>query len=100
VILSHALWTQVFGASPDIVGHRIMLEGVSREVVGVMPPDFQFPSAKTEIWVPINLDPRNVGAYWGGPFIPVIARLNPGATQEQANSELHILLRRILAMFP
>ena len=39
-----------------IVGRSIQLDGVSREVVAVMPPSFQFPSARTQIWVPLGLD--------------------------------------------
>jgi MacB-like periplasmic core domain len=47
VILSHALWEQRFGGDPSILGHSIELEGVSREVIGVMPAEFTFPSVKT-----------------------------------------------------
>ncbi len=46
VILSHSLWQQRFGSDPSLVGHSIELEGVSREVVGVMPAEFSFPSTK------------------------------------------------------
>src|SRR5262245_8926748 len=46
VVLSHALWQRRFASDPTIIGRPIQLEGESRQVVGVMPPDFRFPSSK------------------------------------------------------
>src|ERR1700736_3451839 len=66
VVLSHGLWEQRFGRDPTIIGRSVQLEGVSRQVVGVMPADFRFPSAKTQIWIPLHNDPRNVVDYWAG----------------------------------
>src|ERR1700716_4273116 len=50
VVLSYGLWQRQFGGDPKIVGQKITLNGVSREVVGVMPPDFYFPSNEAEFW--------------------------------------------------
>src|SRR5205085_9364816 len=50
VILSHALWQSRFHGDPKVVGRTLMLD-VGREVVGIMPRDFQFP-AHTDAWVP------------------------------------------------
>ena len=58
-ILSDALWRTRFGADAGIVGRFIELDGVTREVIAVMPPSFRFPSARTEVWVPLGLDPRD-----------------------------------------
>jgi len=44
VIISHALWQQHFGADPDIVGKLITLQGKAREIIGVMPAGFAYPS--------------------------------------------------------
>src|SRR5207245_4088198 len=54
VVLSHAVWQQRFGNDKTIIGRSVQLEGVSRQVVGVMPPDFHFPSPKTQIWIPLH----------------------------------------------
>jgi hypothetical protein len=54
VVLSHDLWQQSFDGDTGIVGRSIDLEGVPRQVVGVMPADFHFPSAKTQLWVPLH----------------------------------------------
>jgi len=100
VILSHSLWQRRFGGDPKILGNSILMEGVNRQVIGVMPSDFRFPSPKTELWVPLHLDPRKTGDYWGSSYMPLIARLRPGATIEQARTELTALGPKILAAFP
>ena len=100
VILSHALWEQRFGADPSILGHSIELEGVSREVVGVMPAEFSFPSAKTQVWLPLRNDPRDTVGYWAGDFMPIIGRLRPGAAIPQARAEIRLFQSRVLKLFP
>ncbi len=99
VILSHALWELRFGSDTNIIGRSILLEGASRQVVGVMPTDFRFPSPKTELWVPLNLDPRKSGDYWGSSYMPITGRLRPGVTPEQAQADLKELRPKILAAF-
>ncbi len=46
VILSYALWQQEFGSDPNVVGQTLALDGSNRQIVGVMPRDFQFPRQK------------------------------------------------------
>lgn len=100
VILSHALWQQRFASDPSIVGRSIELEGVSRQVVGVMPADFRFPSSKTQVWIPLNNDPRDTIAYWAGDFMPIIGRLRPGTTIPQARAEVRLFQTRVFSLFP
>jgi putative ABC transport system permease protein len=100
VILSHALWEQKFGSDPSAIGRSVTLEGVSRQIVGVMPADFQIASSRPQFWVPLHLDPRSVGFYWGGGFMPVVGRLHAGVTLEQARAELEAYIPRMRAMFP
>jgi putative ABC transport system permease protein len=100
VILSHALWQQRFGSDATMIGRSIELEGVSRQVIGVMPVDFRFPSTKTQIWIPLHNDPRSVFHYWAGDFMPVIGRLRPDATLQQARAEIRMFQSRASALFP
>jgi len=100
VILSHALWQQRFGSDDTIIGRSIELEGVSRQVIGVMPADFRFPSTKTQIWIPLHNDPRSVFHYWAGDFMPVIGRLRPDATLQQARAEARMFQSQAGALFP
>ena len=100
VILSHALWQQRFAGDPSIIGRSIELEGVSRQVVGVMPADFRFPSTKTQVWIPLHSDPRDTISYWAGDFMPVIGRLRHGSTISQARAEIQMFQSRVFKLFP
>src|SRR5215469_2223840 len=100
VILSHSLWQRLFGSNPNVVGHSIAMEGVDREIVGVMPADFQLGSSKPEFWVPLHLEPSAVGTYWGGGFMPVLGRLRSGVTVEEANAEMRVQVVQLRRMFP
>ncbi len=99
VILSQTLWQGQFSSDPNIVGRSVRLDGVDRQVVGVMPAAFQFPSAKTQLWIPLHMDPADVGIYWGE-FMPVFGRLHPGARLNDASAEARMFGPRIHAMFP
>jgi len=100
VVLSHALWKGKFGGDPGILGRPIMIDGVSRQVVGVMPPAFGFPSPQVQFWMPLHLDPGNTFDYWNTGFMPVVGRLRPGATLPQARNEIRPLISHILRLFP
>jgi predicted permease len=100
VILSHNLWEQRFAANPNVVGRSIELEGTSRQIVGVMPANFQFPSPKSEVWVPLHNDPSNQVEYWAGDFMPVLGRLRPGTTLTQATAEVRPFQSRVFGLFP
>ena len=100
VILSHALWQERFASDPTIVGRSIEIEGVSRQVLGVMPQAFRFPSAKTQIWVPLHNDPRNVTSYWADDYMPIIGRLRTGTTLAQAAAEIRMFQAHVGELFP
>src|SRR5437879_3985532 len=100
VILSHSLWAEKFGSNPSILGQSIELEGESRQVIGVMPAEFCFPSPKTQVWLPLHDDPRNTILYWADDFMPVLGRLRPGSTMEQARTELRMFQAHVGALFP
>src|SRR5579863_422921 len=100
VILSHSLWLEKFGGDPAVIGRSVTLEGESREIVGVMPAGFEVASSKAQFWTPLDLDPRAVGAYWGGGFMPVVGRLGRGVTLEQARAEFEAYIPRMRGMFP
>ena len=93
VVLGHALWRQRFGEDPGVIGRIIDLGGAPAEVVGVMPEGFRVllpPSARltTDVhaWAALRLDydqaPR------GNVFLTGVARLRPGVTPAQAQSDL------------
>ncbi len=100
VILSDALWRKNFGADPGIVGRLVTVNGVTRQVVGVMPANFAFPSASVQLWTPLHMDPANTFDFWNTGFIPLVARLRPGASISQARGEIRSLVEHAIAAFP
>ena len=82
-ILSDRLWRAQFGGDPGIVGRSLRLNDAPLQVVGVMPPGFQFPSPDTDVWIPLGLNPqRRFGFMYAG-----IARLKEGASAAHAEAE-------------
>jgi predicted permease len=89
-IISYSLAKERFGGA-SAVGRFIRVNDVDREIVGIMPAGFSYPSAKVQLWVPMRLDPSNFNEYWGGPFTPLIARLRQGASLAAAQREVRAL---------
>lgn len=100
VVLSDALWQQRFASDPSIIGRSIELEGVSRQVVGVMPAEFRFPSTKTQVWIPLHSDPRDTIDHWASDFMTIIGRLRSGSTINQARTEIRMFQSRVFKLFP
>src|SRR5579885_2850752 len=100
VILSDSLWKKQFNGDPAILGHVLRIDGDDREVIGVMPSAFAFPSPSVQLWIPLDFDPRNSFDYWNTNFMPLIARLQAGATVEQARGELHGMIAHAITQFP
>ncbi len=88
VVLSFGVWRDRFGADSSVLGRRIDLDGVPRTVIGVAPPEFAFPSVETRLWLPLELFEHHPGPFWGGYGHPIVGRLKPGASPEQARAEL------------
>jgi putative ABC transport system permease protein len=97
VILGHSLWERRFGARSDVIGQKIIVNNLSRTVVGVMPRGFKFPEI-AELWLPLALDTRRWTRNDHG--LGCVARLKPGVTISQAQAEMNIVARRIEEQHP
>jgi len=98
VVISHGLWQRRFGGDQNLVGQKLTLNGQPYTVVGVMPPEFQFP-ADREIWAPRVL--REHDRELRGPtYWNVIARLKPGVTINQAQDEMNAIAARLASQYP
>lgn len=97
VILSESEWRTRFGAATDVIGKTLIVNDAPREIVGVMPARFSFPTAATRVWLPV----KHTDRVTMGDFSHAgVARLAPGATAEQAQAELAALLPSVAALFP
>ncbi|HEX5887065.1 MAG TPA: ABC transporter permease [Pyrinomonadaceae bacterium] len=99
VLLSHRLWLRRFGGDQSIVSKSLTLNGENYTVVGVMPARFQFPENDDELWVPIALTAEEA-ANRNRHYLQVLARLKPGVTLEQAQSEMTTIGARLQQQYP
>jgi putative ABC transport system permease protein len=99
VVVSYRLWQGRYGGDPVLLGRSILIDGVGRQVVGVMPAGFRLPTdfgeaaaEPTELWVPLFLDPAGER---GGHGLYAAAELAPGVSAAQASAQLEALARSL-----
>src|SRR5262249_31740315 len=97
VLLSDQMWSSWFGRDRSIVGKWFFVSDSLKQIIGVMPPEFKFPSDNTMLWVSgeIRADqvrPGNLGA-------PIVARMKPGVTRERLAVELDGFTKELPARF-
>ena len=100
VLLSDGLWRRRFGADPAISGRKVVMNGQSYLIVGVLPRDFQLP-LEAEVWTPLvfsadDLSPNSRGNH----SYQVIARIKTGLSLEQARADLDVVSQRIIDQHP
>ncbi len=100
IVLSHGFWRRRYGASPAVIGRHVILDDRPFTIVGVMPPDLDYP-AGVEVWRTTSSVPTD------GPFgdaarreVNLVGRLRAGVTLDQAASEIAALSERIDAAAP
>lgn len=86
VILSHRLWMKRFGGDPSVVGKTFITADGGTTVIGVMPPDFKFPSY-VEVWVPLARDSSEMRNR-ANRYFSVVGRINADQSIDSARAEL------------
>ena len=99
VVLSYPLWQRRFGGDASIVGRSISIDGIQRTVVGVMPPRFAYPEARTDLWMPMarfhpSADER------GTHYLFMVGRLKPRVSVASAFTRANALAKRIMRSYP
>jgi putative ABC transport system permease protein len=99
VVLSHGMWQTEFGGDPDIVGRSMIVADRPVTIIGVMPAEFEFPRPGVDAYTQLQIDRENP---WerNNHYLPTIARLTPGATLDQARSEISVLAARSTEEYP
>ncbi|MGH9410685.1 MAG: ABC transporter permease [Vicinamibacterales bacterium] len=99
-LISHALWVSDFDGDTRAIGRMLTLDDKHFTIIGVMPADFAFPDASTDVWIPI---------WWAVADAPTltemrmyrafstVVRLSPGASLGKLQSDLDVLGKRITA---
>jgi predicted permease len=91
IILTDAFWRERFNADPSVLGRDTRINGIPRKIVGVLPPAFRFLSSEARVFLPLKSGPEERGPktrHSGGGGIHLIARLKPGATIAEAQSQI------------
>src|SRR5207247_3072260 len=101
VVLSHGLWVRRFGADPSILNKPVTLDGGNSIVIGVMPPQFQYP-AGAELWKPFGFPASAQSPFRSRElhFLRPVAKLKPGVVLAQAQAEVETIARRLQALYP
>jgi predicted permease len=101
-IISHRLWQQRYGGDPKVIGRTEQVNNVNVEIIGVMPPEFQLPTAEVQLWQPLWFGSPN----WqdersrGADALIVLGRLAPNATLESARAEMDAIAARLREQYP
>ena len=109
VVISDALWHRCFHADPNVVGSTVQLGRKAYTLIGVMPANFNFPvrltnasvmpSTQMSFWVPLYIPPAQDTRAAGGGY-GAVARLKPGVTLGQANSEMDGISSQLEREYP
>ena len=100
VDLSFGLWQSAFHGDPHVLGDTVRISGGLFTVVGVMPPDFAFPTRRTQLWVGMVLTPQSLSAKNTSLPYVMIARLKPGASQAEIGTGIDGALARLEHAMP
>jgi predicted permease len=101
VILTYALWQQLYGGADSAVGSQVRINGVPHDIVGILPEGFQFLNPEVRLWMPLSFsaeeksDDSRHSNNWS-----MVARLRPGATVTQAQQQIDALNARNMERFP
>ena len=99
VVLKNSFWQERFDGDPKLVGKTITLNRKPFTVVGVMPPDFNYPYNAGVMWTPLIFD-RDEQHDRQSHYLRIIGLLKPGVTIGQAQAELHAVAKRAQELFP
>ena len=98
VVLTYQYWQSRFGGDRAVAGRRIVMDGVPRDIIGVLPADFRFLDQKPSLVAPMRLDRKDT--HLGQFNYSGIARLKPGVTLAQATADVTRLVPVSLTRFP
>ena len=98
VMLAYGYWQSRFGGDASVIGRRIMVDGAAKEIIGVLPQSFRFLDRKPALVTPFQLDRQKVTL--GNFSYQGVARLKPGVTLAQANTDVARMLPMDNRRFP
>ena len=100
-LISERIWKSKFGSSANVLGQQVMVDGISREIIAVLPDDLRYPRL-AEIWVPLAETRKEQGVLQRGnhPGFSALGRLKPGVSLTQANADLDTIAVELERLYP
>jgi len=98
VMISDRVWHRRFGGRDDVLGKTVKLNGRTRAIVGVMPPNFNWPEI-SDFFIPAAIIPDE-GKDRDDHVLQITARLKPGVTKQQAEAEIETMYARLVKANP
>lgn len=98
-LLGYELWQRRFGGDPNVINQMINMNGVPRQIVGVLPDEFKYPLRETQVWIPLAINPAQTQAR-NDRWAVVIGLMKPGVTVEQAQTDLTTIASRLEQQYP
>ena len=98
VVLSYPLWRSHYAGDPGVIGRAIELDGKKNTIIGVMPPNFRFPTA-AQFWTPLDMDAKTLGGR-GSHWASAIGRMKPGISPAKAEAELKVIAAGLRKRYP
>jgi predicted permease len=98
VMLGYGYWQRRFGGDMKVIGRRIQVDGMAREVIGILPKDFWFMDQRSDVVTPMQFDRAKVRL--AGYNFQAVARLKPGVTLEAANADVTRMIGVEMDRFP
>ena len=99
VLLNYGYWQHKFGADPSAVGRNVMVDGKSRQIIGVLPQQFHFLDREDPaMFLPFKFDRNKI--FLGNFSYNAVARLKPGVTIAQASADVARMIPIVMRTFP
>ena len=99
VLLTYGYWQHKFGADPSAVGRNVIVDGKSRQIIGVLPQRFHFLDREDPaMYMPFKFDRNKI--FLGNFSYNAVARLKPGVTITQASSDVARMIPIVMRTFP
>jgi predicted permease len=107
MVLGYSYWQTRFGGDPGIIGRKVSVDGQPITIVGVAPKDFVgvYPILSVQGYLPMGMatiagNPSDFMTNRQIRNVPILARLRPGTSIQQAQAALAVISQRLAQEYP
>lgn len=100
IVLSDGIWRRQFAADRAVVGRAVTFGGTTYEVAGVLPPGFEPPGARADIYAAVTVESPREPRFRGAHTLRAFGRLKPDVTLAQAQSEMDAIAAALEREYP